>query len=910
MALTNDDRLILLGLKEAPIATFKIGSPVTSDVIAKLYSNGLLEFEGSGDIVKFSNYSAPWNIYKSSITSISFKEGNTIQPTSTAYLFQSLNKVTSIDLSNLDTSNVIDMSKMFSSCNSLNIITGFENLDTSNVTDVSMMFEYCPSLISLDLSNFDIPKVTTTDFMFQACSNLSSSITIKNSNITSYSGMFAGCSTEPGSEFVVKYIDNDTKSIAEAMVATKYPENSNVFLRSGIVSKAYNIGYPVASDVTATLYDDGYLEFDGSGDTINHTDYTYPWSNDNIRYISFKKGNSIQPTNMIVWFSNVETMFSADLSNLDTSKVTDIQGMFNNCFSLRSIIGIENLNTSNVTNMNSTFNGCEALTSLDLSGWNTSKVTDMMAMFSYCVNLEILNLSNLDTSKVTDMMAMFDGCDSLTTIIGLEDFNTSNVTDMCNMFQSCTNLTSSITIMNSNITLYSNMFAGCSINNNTEFTVYYIDGCKTIAQNMVNTKDSNSNVVLYVEPAYLINGDDFFITTMSLTDNISSIQFSNEPPIDPTPGDILLVSEATSPVKAYMAQLATGGIIVYPEEAGSPLVANESCVGMFGMSTSISFDNFDTSLVTDMSYMFNSCDQLTSLDLSKFNTSNVTNMEGMFNACFSLDTITGLENLNTSNVTNMMDMFRDCNSLSSLDLSNWDTSNVTDMNTMFENCNSLSSLDLSNWDTSNVTDMRSMFSGCIGLHSLDLSSFDTSKVTNMSYMFETCSSLESLDLSSFDTSKVTNMDYMFNGCMNLLSSIIIRNPNIERYSSMCVGCGRTGTFVIHYITGCETIAQNMVDTKGTGLLAGRTFLGFNIDLITKDSSVSTEITPKIINIIADCAMKQWGYNNTLISIKSIKITYNDQTNLKWSLTYVSDPCEFVYNYTTKTYTCKQYPAQI
>ena len=324
---------------------------------------------------------------------------------------------------------------------------------------------------------------------------------------------------------------------------------------------------------------------------------------------------------------------------------------------------------------------------------------------------------------------------------------------------------------------------------------------------------------------------------------------------------------------------------------------------------SLDLSNLDTSNVTNMNYMFSSC-SLSSLDVSNFNTSKVTNMGIMFSGCTNLTEIIGLENFNTSNVTDMNRMFQNCESLNSLDLSNWDTSKVTDMSYMFQNCESLNSLDLSSFDTSKVTNMGYMFQTCSSLESLDLSSFDTSKVTNMRDMFRDCNSLSSLDLSSFDTSKVTNMNYMFNGCMNLLSSIIIRNPNIERYSSMCVGCGRTGTFVIHYITGCETIAQDMVNTKGTGLLAGRTYLGFNIDLITKDSSVSTEITPKIINIIADCAMKQWGYNNTLTSIKSIKITYNDQTNLKWSLTYVSDPCEFVYDYTTKTYTCKQGPSPI
>lgn len=43
--------------------------------------------------------------------------------------------------------------------------------------------------------------------------------------------------------------------------------------------------------------------------------------------------------------------------------------------------------------------------------------------------------------------------------------------------------------------------------------------------------------------------------------------------------------------------------------------------------------NFDTSNVTDMSYMFSNCQNLTSLDVSGFNASNATTMEGMFNYC-------------------------------------------------------------------------------------------------------------------------------------------------------------------------------------------------------------------------------------------------------------------------------------
>ena len=135
----------------------------------------------------------------------------------------------------------------------------------------------------------------------------------------------------------------------------------------------------------------------------------------------------------------------------------------------------------------------------------------------------------------------------------------------------------------------------------------------------------------------------------------------------------------------------------------------------------------------------------------------------------ALSQIEGLHYLNTSNVTNMYAMFNSCSSLTSLDVSHFDTSNVTDMRYMFYGCSSLTSLDVSHFDTSKVTNMIYMFGGCSNLTSLDVSHFDTSKVTDMDYMFNGCSNLTSLDVSHFDTSNVTNMGYMFSGCSSLTS---------------------------------------------------------------------------------------------------------------------------------------------
>lgn len=134
---------------------------------------------------------------------------------------------------------------------------------------------------------------------------------------------------------------------------------------------------------------------------------------------------------------------------------------------------------------------------------------------------------------------------------------------------------------------------------------------------------------------------------------------------------------------------------------------------------------------------------------------------------------TSIPELDTSNVTNMSNMFNHCENLTSLDVNNWDTSKVTTMRDMFYYCVKLTLLDLSSWDTSKVTDMNNMFYYCSNLTSLDLSSWDTSKVTNMSNMFNYCINLTSMDVSNLDTSKVTNMGNMFSSCSKLetLSSI-------------------------------------------------------------------------------------------------------------------------------------------
>ena len=106
-------------------------------------------------------------------------------------------------------------------------------------------------------------------------------------------------------------------------------------------------------------------------------------------------------------FVFAENLISVDLSNFDTSKVTSMGQMFQDCINLTSITFGDNFNTSNVTDMSDMFNYCRNLTSLDLSNFNTSKVTDMTQMFNLCSRLTSLDLSGWDISKVEDGQCAF-----------------------------------------------------------------------------------------------------------------------------------------------------------------------------------------------------------------------------------------------------------------------------------------------------------------------------------------------------------------------------------------------------------------------------------------------------------------------------------------------------------------------
>ena len=348
------------------------------------------------------------------ITSLDLSNFNTSEVTNMRNMFAYCYNLASLDLSNFDTSKVKDMFNMFHQCSSLTSLD-LSSFDTSNVTDMSFMLSGCSKLTSLDLSNFNTSNVRDMGLMFSKCTSLTS-LDVTNfdtSNVENMLSIFDGCSNLTTIKGVIdmksckRYSDMFMNCTKLKGVKIKNPPDK--FEKYSRLSKSQY-----------TIVDDEYdhkLAFLSTGSA--------PW---------YSK----------IWADESHVIdileFSGQANVIIDDKITNMEYMFHHCSGLTSLDLFTYFNTSKVTNMSSMFNSCRSLTTLDLSGFNTSKVTNMSFMFFNCHGLTSLDLSSFNTSNVDDMECMFGDCTSLTTL-DLSNFDTSKVKNMSYMFKNCYNLT-------------------------------------------------------------------------------------------------------------------------------------------------------------------------------------------------------------------------------------------------------------------------------------------------------------------------------------------------------------------------------------------------------------------------------------------------------------------------------------
>ena len=121
---------------------------------------------------------------------------------------------------------------------------------------------------------------------------------------------------------------------------------------------------------------------------------------------------------------------------------------------------------------------------------------------------------------------------------------------------------------------------------------------------------------------------------------------------------------------------ADGSVLAWTEPAGElytlciaangKVYAPENCWNLFALYEnleSIDFNGvFDTSKVTDMTYMFSLCESLETLDVSSFDTSNVKAVSAMFSECSNLKSL-DLRNFDFQNISKTDQIFELCTGL-------------------------------------------------------------------------------------------------------------------------------------------------------------------------------------------------------------------------------------------------------
>ena len=329
----------------------------------------------------------------------------------------------------LDTSEVTDMGGMFGLCRGLTELdlTGF---DTSRVTDMSGMFMFCGSIGTLDLSSFDTANVTDMSEMFSGCYALSSIITdgLDMSSVVNRDDMFFQCNQLDTSR--IPFVEN--RGSSNAMKANDEPYRPWIF---SLANPGDILSIQFASSLDGAPVD--ALDASQTGDR-SVLAWAVP-SGAGKEIIIAAEGKIQAPADCSYLFAHCENLTSIQFNGcLDTSRVTDMSGMFYCCESLQEL-DATSFDTGNVTNMGSMFDSCGRLTRLDLSSFDTRRVTIMGGLVSGCHTLEYLDLSGFDTSHVTNMDCMFTCCEELSTVkIGVLDMRSVERAD--GMFSGCPKL--------------------------------------------------------------------------------------------------------------------------------------------------------------------------------------------------------------------------------------------------------------------------------------------------------------------------------------------------------------------------------------------------------------------------------------------------------------------------------------
>ena len=246
-----------------------------------------------------------------------------------------------------------------------------------------------------------------------------------------------------------------------------------------------------------------------------------------------------------------------------------------------------------------------------------------------------------------------------------------------------------------------------------------------------------------------------------------------------------------------------------------------------GVSSIGPLATWNVGAVTDMSYAFFYLTGLTSLQpLALWRPSSLTNARSMFQDS-GITSLSGLEDWDTQNLQTAQDMFSETPITDTDALADWDTGNLQTMTHMFFNCPNLSDISaVMGWDVSHVTNASSCFWGC-PITGAVTCPWDAASGANWEQLFAH-TQIESVKFTG-DLSGLADMDYMFSSC-DYLEEVDFS------------GCDLSG---MQYVNNAFSFCPSITDIYTPGVMPTA---GFNLPATFTDGTTrSSELTDFPIN---------------------------------------------------------------
>ena len=341
------------------------------------------------------------------------------------FRFENLSNID--DISSFDSTNVTNFEGLFTLSHSITNVDALRNWNTPNLVNMNYMFNDCSGLLNVNgINNWDVSKVKTIRQFITGAINIEE-VDFSNWHTDSLEDLtnFAGMWTNQG----MTTLDSKLKRI-------KLSENFNT---SKVTSFAITfVNLPLLEDYSFLKYIDTSNAENIQGMFQNN------YNLKNTHYI--KDWNVKKVTNMKQLFYGCRSLEEADFSKWETPNLTNMANMFGMWEAhgeayfdgkLKRVILSDKFDTSKVTDMNGLFANNRNIEDYSfLRYFNTSSVTNMKKMFAVNVNLTDLEpLKNWDVSNVTSFEQMFLSDRNINNMSEINNWNISSSANFNNMFE-------------------------------------------------------------------------------------------------------------------------------------------------------------------------------------------------------------------------------------------------------------------------------------------------------------------------------------------------------------------------------------------------------------------------------------------------------------------------------------------